>query len=380
MPLPLMLRPCTIVCLLKAHGARSLTFPLGNADAGFLGLNSRSQEAHGIFNLPRHLNKANLGERFHMAKAAVAKAVASKMDFEKYPKLFAAGGFCASLTHLVTVPLDVVKTRLQVNPGEFTSLNDGIRKIYEVGRGRDSPSGSDSRTAAEGGPKGTDAGHDSHVLRIFDARSIEDSLAQSMPAEKRGEGGKLPIPQMIIAASAAEVADPKFANNMFGVLAKLVKTQGLGGIYGGYLPIQCKQVPFTITQFLVYEFAAKAVYSALAKADIKVCDEPFCGALDWLVKDASSTVGTGVTLGCGLISGITASLVSQPGDTVLSVMNKAPGTTVLGAIKQLGPRGLYLGAGARCVHVTSYIVAQFLIYDSIKRFFGIPERPRPSNV
>uniref|UniRef100_A0A7S0EG04 Mitochondrial phosphate carrier protein n=1 Tax=Hanusia phi TaxID=3032 RepID=A0A7S0EG04_9CRYP len=348
-----------------AYCAGSLTFPLGNADAGFLGLNSRSQEAHGIFNLPRHLNKANLGERFHMAKAAVAKAVASKMDFEKYPKLFAAGGFCASLTHLVTVPLDVVKTRLQVNPGEFTSLNDGIRKIYE-----------------KEGPKGLMQGMTptfcgflmQGALKYGFYEFFKDSLAQSMPAEKRGEGGKLPIPQMIIAASAAEilgttallpfesarirmVADPKFANNMFGVLAKLVKTQGLGGIYGGYLPIQCKQVPFTITQFLVYEFAAKAVYSALAKADI---------------KDASSTVGTGVTLGCGLISGITASLVSQPGDTVLSVMNKAPGTTVLGAIKQLGPRGLYLGAGARCVHVTSYIVAQFLIYDSIKRFFGIP--------
>ena len=45
---------------------------------------------------------------------------------------------------------------------------------------------------------------------------------------------------------------------------------------------------------------------------------------------------------------------------------------VVGALKQLGARGLYLGAGARCVHVTSYIVAQFLIYDSIKRLCGIP--------
>jgi hypothetical protein len=35
-----------------------------------------------------------------------------------------------------------------------------------------------------------------------------------------------------------------------------------------------------------------------------------------------------VTLGCGLISGTAAALVSQPGDTVLSVMNKQAGTSV----------------------------------------------------
>ena len=36
----------------------------------------------------------------------------------------------------------------------------------------------------------------------------------------------------------------------------------------------------------------------------------------------------------------------------------------MGALKQLGPKGLYLGAGARCIHVTSYIVAQVCTYSS----------------
>ena len=50
---------------------------------------------------------------------------------------------------------------------------------------------------------------------------------------------------------------------------------------------------------------------------------------------------------------------------------------VFGAIKQLtggkmGPAGLFIGGSARMVHVSSYVVAQFLIYDSIKRLCGIP--------
>ena len=57
---------------------------------------------------------------------------------------------------------------------------------------------------------------------------------------------------------------------------------------------------------------------------------------------------------------------------MLSVMSKAPGLSVAKAIKQLGPLGLFRGGSARMVHVSSYVIAQFLIYDSIKRFCGIP--------
>lgn len=55
-----------------------------------------------------------LGGKVELVAKAAATAAADGLDLEKYPKLFAAGGICASFTHWVTVPLDVVKTRSQV--------------------------------------------------------------------------------------------------------------------------------------------------------------------------------------------------------------------------------------------------------------------------
>ena len=303
-------------------------------------------------------------EHFEVARAKAANAVKDTLDLAKYPKLFMAGGICASITHLVTVPLDVVKTKMQVTPGCFANVNEGISKIY----------------AAEGikgcmqGATPTFCGFLLQgALKYGFYEFFKDTLAHNSK-DGKNKDGKLPVPQMIMAASAAEilgtscllpfesirirmVADPSFGKGVIGVGSRLLQEQGIKGLYGGVLPILCKQIPFTIAQFLVYEFAAKAVYKSLAAGG---------------VEDASAKFGTAITLGCGLISGTAAALISQPGDTVLSVMNKQAGIGVVGAIKQLGPGGLYLGASARCVHVTSYIVAQFLIYDSIKRLCGIP--------
>jgi len=356
-------RTCFVLALVLAsatvaNGNLALPFPMGAPQSALSQPNMLRQHQH-----PFQRGREAVAERFEVAKAAAAKVAADTLDLTKYPKLFAAGGICASLTHLVTVPLDVVKTRMQVTPGAFTSINDGISKIY----------------AAEGlagcmqGATPTFLGFMMQgALKYGFYEYFKDSLAAKIPPAERGD--RLPIPQMMLAASAAEVlgtscllpfesirirmvADPSFGKGLFAVGAGLLKEQGIKGLYGGMLPILCKQIPFTISQFLVYEFASKFVYSSLAQSG---------------VKDASATWGTAVTLGCGLVSGTAAALVSQPGDTVLSVMNKQAGINVVGAIKQLGPTGLFLGASARCVHVTSYIVAQFLIYDSIKRLCGIP--------
>lgn len=261
-----------------ANGNLALPFPMGAPQSALSQPNMLRQHQH-----PFQRGREAVAERFEVAKAAAAKVAADTLDLTKYPKLFAAGGICASLTHLVTVPLDVVKTRMQVTPGAFTSINDGISKIY----------------AAEGlagcmqGATPTFLGFMMQgALKYGFYEYFKDSLAAKIPPAERGD--RLPIPQMMLAASAAEVlgtscllpfesirirmvADPSFGKGLFAVGAGLLKEQGIKGLYGGMLPILCKQIPFTISQFLVYEFASKFVYSSLAQSG---------------VKDASATWGT----------------------------------------------------------------------------------------
>lgn len=97
------------------------------------------------------------------------------------------------------------------------------------------------------------------------------------------------------------------------------------------------RVPYTCTKFVVFEKMSELLYG-------KFFDK----------SKLSDLQQTGVNLGGGLIAGFAAATVSQPADTMLSVINKtkgAPGEgTVTRLVKiagELGIRGSFAGIGTR---------------------------------
>lgn len=98
-------------------------------------------------------------------------------------------------------------------------------------------------------------------------------------------------------------------------------------------------------------------------------------AHSWINKEtASNTALSGVNLGCGLIAGMAAAIVSQPADTVLSKINKEKGRPgegtarrIFNIVSQLGLRGSYAGIGPRLVMVGGMTAVQFGIYGHIQR-------------
>lgn len=93
-----------------------------------------------------------------------------------------------------------------------------------------------------------------------------------------------------------------------------------------------------MAKFVVYEKCVEAVYKRVDKTQ---------------TTGGTQTI---INLGCGLMAGFAAALVSQPADTMLSKINKTKGlpgegttSRLIKIAKELGLRGSYTGIGARLV-------------------------------
>lgn len=153
------------------------------------------------------------------------------------------------------------------------------------------------------------------------------------------------------------VSNRTYATGLVSGFARMAREGGLRELYAGFLPLACKQIPYAVGQFTVNEWAHEQVNS-LMSTDTR--------------ENLSTLQNTGVTLGCGVVAGFAAAVISQPGDTILSKINKGEGgngSTLhrLGTIaRELGPVGLFSGLGPRMLMTAFLVAGQFMLYKGIK--------------
>ena len=73
-----------------------------------------------------------------------------------------------------------------------------------------------------------------------------------------------------------------------------------------------------------------------------------------------------VTFAAGYIAGVFCAIVSHPADTLVSYLNKAPGSGIGDAVKVLGFKGLWLGLVPRIIMIGTLTALQWFIYDGVK--------------
>lgn len=285
-------------------------------------------------------------------------------DLTYYVKSALAGGICCSITHSALCPVDVVKTRIQLDPVTYNrGLIGGFRQVI----------------AAEGagglltGLAPTAVGY--FVQGWFKFGGVEFFKIQI--SQRLGEQASWDNRNAIYlgASACAEfiadiflcpleatrirlVSEPTFASNLPAAAARLIKEQGvLRGFYSGFGPILFKQVPYTMAKFAVQGRAAEMMATGLGKSPAEL----------------QGGVKLGVALASGVIAGVVAAIISHPADTLLSKVNKAGAggsgsisSRLVNIAKEIGLVKLAtVGLGSRCVMIGTLTAGQFLLFDIV---------------
>lgn len=283
-----------------------------------------------------------------------------------YAKFALAGAIGCGITHSSMVPIDVVKTRIQLEP---TVYNKGMVSSFKQ------IISSEGAGALLTGFGPTLLGYSLQGSFKFGGYELFKKLA----IDNMGYDNAVNYKNTIYIGSAAIaeffadialcpleatrirlVSQPTFANGLFGGFSRILKEEGVGSFYNGFTPILFKQIPYNIAKFFVFEHAANAYFGLAGPKETM-----------------SETTHTVINLAAGLTAGLAAAVVSQPADTLLSKVNKtkkAPGQSTIGLLaqlaKQLGFVGSFTGLPTRLVMVGTLTSLQFGIYGTLKKSLG----------
>jgi len=305
-----------------------------------------------------------------MDKAKQAVPIPARGKIELYSRNYfiacALGGAIAcGPTHTGVTPLDLVKTRRQVDPTIYKSNVQGWSKIYR----------------AEG-IRGIFFGWSPTFIGYSFQGAGKYGLYEVFKysyGEKMFPGTNKTIIYALASASAEFVADiflcpfeaikvrmqttlPPFASNLREGWSKIVAKEGVSGLYKGLYPLWARQIPYTVVKFTTFEKTVELIYKFRGKP-----------------KESYSTLQqTGISFLGGYIAGIGSATASHPADVMVSKLNsdRKAGEGALQAISRIygniGMRGLFNGLGVRIIMIGTLTGAQWLIYDSWKAYLGLP--------
>lgn len=291
-----------------------------------------------------------------------------KYNLMYYVKGAAAGGICCSITHAALCPVDVVKTRIQLDPIKYNSGLMGSARQIIAEEGAAALSSGLGATAAGYFVQGWFKFGGVEFFKVNFAKQLGEKkawenrtsiyLASSAMAEFIADLFLCPLEAIRIKS----VSDPSFPKGVAGGIKQVLSTQGVGGLYAGLGPILFKQVPYTMAKFAVQGKTAEAIYVAGGMTP----------------ETSSKATNLGISLTSGVVAGVAAAIVSHPADTLLSMINKSGGdksgsttTRLIRLAREAGLKKLCtVGLVPRCVMIGTLTAGQFGIFDTVMGLLG----------
>jgi len=296
------------------------------------------------------------------------KVPEKKYDLMYYIKGALAGGICCSITHAALCPVDVVKTRIQLDPIKYTGGLVGSMRQIIAEEGAVALSSGLGATAAGYFVQGWFKFGGVEFFKVTFAKKLGDRkawdnrtaiyLASSAMAEFIADLFLCPLE----AIRTKSVSDPSFPKGVSGGIQRVLSTQGVGGLYAGLGPILFKQVPYTMAKFAVQGKTAEAIYRSTGKTP----------------ETCSKATNVGISLSSGVVAGVAAAVVSHPADTLLSMINKQGGdktgsttSRLISLARETGFKKLCtVGLLPRCVMIGTLTAGQFGIFDTVMNTLG----------
>jgi solute carrier family 25 phosphate transporter 3 len=290
-------------------------------------------------------------------------------------RFYLAGGICSATSHAIPVPIDVVKTRMQVDPKlAGKSLVEATRLMVEQEGAQSLLAGLGPTTwgyLAEGSMKwgsyevlkpavssmlvtmSTSAGFlgflNSQIITFVICGVVSGFVAAAMVCPMEALRIRL-------------VSEPNFAPQGWiqgGI--KMLQQEGVPALWKGILPMIYKQVPYTVTKNVSFDLTTKYAYMFLISQGIAM----------------TSATKITVPLIAAVLASILSCISSQPGDMLLSLVNAHEGGRRTNDImkdilrSERGFRGFFVGMKTRFLHVGIIVTLQLFIYDFVKRLCGI---------
>eukprot|EP00571_Detonula_confervacea_P016521 CAMPEP_0172308074 /NCGR_PEP_ID=MMETSP1058-20130122/8785_1 /TAXON_ID=83371 /ORGANISM="Detonula confervacea, Strain CCMP 353" /LENGTH=942 /DNA_ID=CAMNT_0013020423 /DNA_START=44 /DNA_END=2872 /DNA_ORIENTATION=- len=300
------------------------------------------------------------------------------LDISKVARYMASGAISSSIAHFALTPIDVVKTKVQTKPDVYNAgiIGTFTKVLEEEGAGTFF-NGWEPTFVGFFCAGGFGFFLTEYFRRFFTSLAMSTMMAQSSMSEVSAASviSSLEIPLIVAGAALAAffccfilapfdavrirtVSQPDYADNIFGVVARMVQEEGLLSLFSALPVWWLKEIPFNVFKFLVFDTSTEYMYEAFpaAREDIR---------LSLLVSLLGGTLG-----------GIAATIVSNPADVVVSELKKSktemsPWEAVERLKERAGLPAFASGMSLRAIFYSLLVSVQFLLYDSVRIALGV---------